>query len=98
MNVLYRSPTYKSMAKQGDSIVLTFDNVGDRLKAFDVPEIRQFYVAGADKEVLGHERRPSSSRPRPQGRGPGADGVADPALGRPLPPGPVQPGLPQLLP
>lgn len=52
VHVPYRSPTYKSMAKQGDTVVLTFDNVENKLTAFDVPEVRGFAVAGADKKFV----------------------------------------------
>ncbi len=78
VNVPYRSPTYKSMAKQGDSVVLTLDNVGDRLKAFDVPEVRGFAVAGSDKKF--HKATAKVvGRDKVEVR---ADGVADPVAVR----------------
>jgi len=49
INVPYRSPSYKSMEKKDGKIVVTFDHVGDGLKAFDVPQVRGFTIAGADK-------------------------------------------------
>lgn len=43
-----QSPTYKSMEKNGNKVLLTFDHVGKGLYTFDVPEARGFTVAGAD--------------------------------------------------
>lgn len=48
--VPYRSPEYKSMAKEGHKVVLTFDYVGSGLREFDVREARGFAVAGEDKK------------------------------------------------
>ena len=50
VDVTYRSPTYKSMERRGDKIVLTFDHVDGGLKAFDVNELRGFAVAGTDRK------------------------------------------------
>ena len=36
IQVPHRSPTYKSMEKQGNKVILTFDHVGNGLYAFDV--------------------------------------------------------------
>lgn len=47
-----RSPIYKSMAKDGGKIVLTFDNVGAGWRPFDVAEPRGFAIAGADKKFV----------------------------------------------
>ncbi len=52
VHVPYRSPSFKSMAKQGDSVVLTFEGVDNGLKAFDVPDVRGFTVAGSDKKFV----------------------------------------------
>ena len=60
----YQSPTYKSMEKQGNKIVLTFDHVGGGLQPFDVAEPRGFAIAGSDQQVrLGRGAR-SSARTR----------------------------------
>jgi sialate O-acetylesterase len=63
VNVPYLSPSYDSMEKQGNKIVLTFKNVGGGLKPFDVAEPRGFSIAGADRKfvwakakVLGRDR------------------------------------------
>ena len=58
VTIAYQSPTYKSMEKHGNKIVLTFDHVGGGLKTFDVAEAAR----------LRHRRQ------RPQVRlGPGAN-------------------------
>jgi sialate O-acetylesterase len=48
IDVPYQSPTYKSMEKKGEKIVVTLDHVGKGLKAFDIPEISGFAIAGKD--------------------------------------------------
>ena len=50
VDVAYRSPTYRSMERKGNKIVLTFDHVGGGLKSFDVGEPRGFAVAGSDRK------------------------------------------------
>jgi sialate O-acetylesterase len=52
IDVPYHSPQYKSMEKADGKLVLTFDHVGQGLKAFDVPEVRGFAVAGDDKKFV----------------------------------------------
>jgi sialate O-acetylesterase len=50
-----RSPIYRSMEKQGRSILLSFDNVGSNAKdwrPFDVNEPVGFTIAGADKKFV----------------------------------------------
>ena len=47
-----KSPTYKSMEKQGNKIVLRFDNVGGGLRSADVAEVRGFAIAGSDKKFV----------------------------------------------
>jgi len=50
-----RSPIYRSMEKQGKSILLSFDNVGSNAKdwrPFDVNEPVGFTIAGADKKFV----------------------------------------------
>ncbi len=74
VHVAYRSPTYKSMDKQGDSVVLTFDGVENGLKAFDVPEVRGFAVAGPDKKFVKATAK-LVDKDKVEVR---ADGVADP--------------------
>ncbi len=78
INIAHQSPTYKSMEKKGDKIVLTFDHVGPGLYAFDTPEPKGFAIAGADKKfvwakakIVGKDKVEVS-----------ADGVSDPVAVR----------------
>ena len=52
LEIVHKSPRYKSMEIKDDSIVITFD-VGDRdegaLDTFDVKEVRGFSIAGTDQ-------------------------------------------------
>jgi sialate O-acetylesterase len=48
--VLFHSPMFKSMEKQDNRIVLTFDFVGSGLYAFDVDQPRGFAIAGDDRK------------------------------------------------
>ncbi|HVX10383.1 MAG TPA: sialate O-acetylesterase [Pirellulales bacterium] len=50
IDVPYRSPQYKSLEKAGDKLVVTIDHAGPGLRTFDVPELRGFTIAGADKK------------------------------------------------
>lgn len=50
--VPHRSPTYKSLEKQGQKIVLTFDYVDGGFRPFDVAEPRGFAIAGEDKKFV----------------------------------------------
>jgi sialate O-acetylesterase len=50
LKIPYQSPTYKSMTAKDGKVTLTFDNVGNALKTFDVPEARGFTIAGEDKK------------------------------------------------
>jgi sialate O-acetylesterase len=50
--VAYQSPTYKSMERQGNKIVITFDHVGGGLRTFDVADARGFAIAGSDQKVV----------------------------------------------
>jgi sialate O-acetylesterase len=52
VGINYRSPTYKAMAKQDGKIVLKIDHVGGGLKAFDVPELKGFTIAGGDRKFV----------------------------------------------
>jgi len=47
-----QSPTYKSMEKQGNKIVLTFDHVDGGFRPFDVNEPRGFSIAGSDRKFV----------------------------------------------
>ncbi|MDP4693889.1 MAG: sialate O-acetylesterase [Opitutales bacterium] len=46
------SPRYQSMEVDGNTITLTFDHVATHLYAFDVPEVKGFAIAGADKKFV----------------------------------------------
>lgn len=50
--VVHQSPTYKSMERQGNKIIITFDHVGGGLYTFDVDEARGFAIAGADQKFV----------------------------------------------
>jgi sialate O-acetylesterase len=50
--VAHQSPTYKSMEKHGNKVVLTFDHVASGLHSFDVLEARGFAVAGSDRKFV----------------------------------------------
>lgn len=52
LEVAYHSPSYDSMEKQGDKIVLSFDHVNGGWRPFDVKEPRGFAIAGADKKFV----------------------------------------------
>lgn len=52
VNIPYRSPEYKSMEKQGNKIVLSFDHVAGGWRPFDVNEPRGFAISGADKKFV----------------------------------------------
>ena len=51
-DLAYHSPQYKSMEKQGNKIVLSFDHVGPGLYAFDVAKPVGFAIAGSDKKFV----------------------------------------------
>jgi len=57
MDILHKSPTYKSMRKTGDKIILTFDHVGQGLYAFDTEEPRGFAIAGKDRKFVWADAR-----------------------------------------
>jgi sialate O-acetylesterase len=52
VKIACQSPTYKSMKRSGNKVVLTFDHVGDGLQTFDVGEARGFAVAGSDRKFV----------------------------------------------
>jgi sialate O-acetylesterase len=52
-DIPYRSPQYKSMQKEGNKIVLTFDHVGGGLYTFDLRDKAVgFAIAGSDKKFV----------------------------------------------
>jgi sialate O-acetylesterase len=57
MPIAHQSPTYKSMERQGNKIVITFDHVGRGLRAFDVAEARGFAIAGSDQKFFPAQAR-----------------------------------------
>jgi sialate O-acetylesterase len=52
VSVPFHSPQYKSMEKQGNKIVLTFDHVAGGWRPFDVGKPVGFAIAGADKKFV----------------------------------------------
>jgi sialate O-acetylesterase len=51
-NIPYHSPQYKSMEKQGNKIVLSFDHIGGGLYTFDTAAPVGFAIAGDDKKFV----------------------------------------------
>jgi sialate O-acetylesterase len=51
-SIPYHSPQYKSMEKQGNKIVISFDYVGGGLYTFDTTNPIGFAIAGADKNFV----------------------------------------------
>jgi len=73
--IAHHSPQYKSMEKQGNKIVLTFEHVDGGWRPFDVNEPRGFSIAGEDKKFVW-----ASAKILPDGRiEVWSDRVADPA-------------------
>jgi sialate O-acetylesterase len=56
-DIAYRSPEYRSMERQGNRVVVTFDHVGGGLEATDVDEVRGFAVAGEDRVFVKAQAR-----------------------------------------
>jgi sialate O-acetylesterase len=56
-NLAHQSPTYKSMEKQGNKVVLSFDHVGPGLYTFDVNEPIGFAIAGSNQEFVWAEAK-----------------------------------------
>jgi sialate O-acetylesterase len=57
VDVVHQSPTYKSMEKQGEKIILTFDHVGQGLYSFDTPNPVGFTIAGEDRKFVNAEAK-----------------------------------------
>ena len=51
-DLVYRSPIYQSMDRQGTKITLTFDHVGSGMDLFDVNTPIGFTLAGADQQFV----------------------------------------------
>ncbi len=49
INIVHRSPEYRSMKVEGNAIVVTFDHVGGGMDTFDVNEPIGFAICGEDK-------------------------------------------------
>ncbi|NGM62473.1 sialate O-acetylesterase [Sphingobacterium sp. SGG-5] len=50
-NVVYSGPTYQSMKKEGNKIILSFTNIGSGLMA-DGGQLARFAIAGKDKKFV----------------------------------------------
>jgi sialate O-acetylesterase len=50
LKIPYQSPTYASMEKNGNKIVVTLDHAEGGLRTFDVREVQGFAVAGSDQK------------------------------------------------
>ena len=78
VDVPYQSPTFASMEVKDGKAVLTFDHVDQGLKAFDVPKVLGFSVAGSDHQFVAAEAKvvgPDKVEVR-------AEGVSDPVAVR----------------
>ncbi len=70
ISIAHQSPTYKSMEKKEDKIVLSFDHLGTGWRPFDVAQPRGFTIAGADKKFypaiasIGKDNRIEVSSPQ----------------------------------
>ncbi|MDB5351903.1 MAG: hypothetical protein JWN86_3150 [Planctomycetota bacterium] len=52
IDVPHRSPAYKSMETKDGKVIVTLEHLKGGLYAFDVPEVRGFAIAGADKKFV----------------------------------------------
>lgn len=52
VDIVCRSAEYRSMEKQGQKIIVSFDHVAGELKPFDVSEIHGFTIAGEDRKFV----------------------------------------------
>lgn len=52
IELVYRSPLYKSYETKGNRIIVTFDHIGGGLDTFDVREVRGFAIAGENKKFV----------------------------------------------
>jgi len=51
-DLAHQSPRYKSLEKQGNKLVLTFDHVGEGFYAFDANKPAGFAIAGSDQKFV----------------------------------------------
>jgi sialate O-acetylesterase len=52
IDIAHRSAEFKSLEKQGNKLVVSFDHVAGELRPFDVNELRGFAVAGEDHKFV----------------------------------------------
>jgi sialate O-acetylesterase len=52
LKISFHSPSFKSMEKKGNKLLLHFENVGSGLKSADIPEVRGFAIAGSDQKFV----------------------------------------------
>ena len=52
VDLVYRSPEYQSMEREGNRIVITFQYVGQGLRTVDANTVQGFTIAGADKQFV----------------------------------------------
>ncbi len=52
LDMVYRSPEYKSMKKNGTRVVITLDHVGSGLRTVDTNDVQGFTIAGTDKKFV----------------------------------------------
>lgn len=51
-DIVYSGPLYKSMKKDGDKIIISFDNVGTGLTSSDGKPLKEFQIAGEDNRFV----------------------------------------------
>lgn len=52
IDLVYRSPIYKSHVVQGNKILVSFDHIGGGMDTHDVRQPKGFAIAGADKQFV----------------------------------------------
>src|SRR5262249_35559887 len=55
--LVYSGPLYKSMAVDGDKVVVTFDSIGSGLTTRDGKDVTNFELAGADGKFIPAQAR-----------------------------------------
>jgi sialate O-acetylesterase len=62
LSIAHQSPTYKSMTRMGNKVVLAFDHAGGGLRTHDVDQPRGFAIAGSDHKFVWAEAKITGAR------------------------------------